>query len=270
MDRRDACPGTDLRTKVDITGCPPGIDHDGDGIEDPLDRCGDTPVGRKVDSQDCEIDSDGDGIVDALDQCSGTPACRVVDSKGCEFDADKDGVVDALDRCANTPVDEKVDDQGCVIAKAVELPAAQPIQTEPEQINTTPITSEPVIQPPAEIMAPATVMPVATATAKPIAITEARLPPAQPEENANSTVPAPHVAVDLAQAAAETNTAATATVNAPVSSESPMAASEKKTVTPHQPKAVAQPAKVKKIKPPMTKPAPAMGGRHYTGKSRLR
>ncbi len=105
------CPGRQL---LDVP-CkePKPVDSDGDGVVDGKDKCPNTPAGRKVDANGCELDSDGDGVVDALDKCPNTPAGRKVNADGCELDSDGDGAVDALDKCPNTPAGVKVDAQGC-------------------------------------------------------------------------------------------------------------------------------------------------------------
>jgi OmpA-OmpF porin, OOP family len=92
--RTIGCPGKQL---LDAPCKVP--DSDGDGVVDALDKCPNTPAGRKVNAQGCELDSDGDGVVDALDKCPNTPAGRKVNAQGCELDTDGDGVVDALDKC---------------------------------------------------------------------------------------------------------------------------------------------------------------------------
>jgi OOP family OmpA-OmpF porin len=59
------------------------MDSDGDGVTDDLDRCPNTPIGVKVDSQGCPLDSDGDGVPDYLDKCPNTPKGATVDARGC-------------------------------------------------------------------------------------------------------------------------------------------------------------------------------------------
>lgn len=106
------CPGRQLSD----TPCPiPPADTDGDGVIDAKDKCPNTPAGRKVNADGCELDSDGDGVVDALDKCPGTPAGRTVNADGCELDSDGDGVVDGLDKCPGTPAGRKVNADGCEI-----------------------------------------------------------------------------------------------------------------------------------------------------------
>ena len=51
---------------------PRSVDSDGDGVNDDIDRCPNTPLGATVDANGCEIDSDGDGVVDSKDQCPNT------------------------------------------------------------------------------------------------------------------------------------------------------------------------------------------------------
>ena len=96
-------------------------DSDGDGVTDDKDKCPDTPAGRKVNAEGCELDSDGDGVVDGLDKCPNTPAGRKVDANGCEMDGDKDGVVDGLDKCPTTPAGDKVDKDGCTLLSTIIL-----------------------------------------------------------------------------------------------------------------------------------------------------
>ncbi|MEW6132696.1 MAG: OmpA family protein [Pseudomonadota bacterium] len=107
------CPGQQ------IFGTPckdvPAKDSDGDGVTDDKDKCPNTPKGRKVNAEGCELDSDGDGVVDGLDKCPGTPAGRKVNADGCEIDTDGDGLVDGVDKCP--AVYAKTAD-GCPLAAA--------------------------------------------------------------------------------------------------------------------------------------------------------
>ena len=106
--RTIGCPGQPL------LGSPCKVpDSDGDGVFDNKDKCPNTPAGRKVNAQGCELDGDGDGVVDGLDKCPNTPAGRKVNAQGCELDSDGDGIVDGLDQCPGTPSGVKVDAQGC-------------------------------------------------------------------------------------------------------------------------------------------------------------
>ncbi len=61
------------------------------------------------------LDSDGDGVIDRLDKCPGTPKGIEVDDNGCPKDSDKDGIFDYLDECPNTPFGLKVDSRGCPV-----------------------------------------------------------------------------------------------------------------------------------------------------------
>jgi outer membrane protein OmpA-like peptidoglycan-associated protein len=75
-------------------------DSDGDLVPDKLDRCPNTPAGRKVNLLGCDVDTDKDGVADFEDQCptiAGTAAM-----KGCP-DADNDGISDDQDDCPNIP-----------------------------------------------------------------------------------------------------------------------------------------------------------------------
>ena len=57
-------------------------------------------------------DSDGDGVEDILDECPETPQGVPVDKKGCPFDDDKDGVANYLDKEPETPPGTFVDEYG--------------------------------------------------------------------------------------------------------------------------------------------------------------
>jgi len=67
------------------------------------------------------LDSDGDGVNDPLDQCPNTPGGATVDARGCELDDDHDGVVNRLDRCLNTPAGDKVDQYGCSLIVSISI-----------------------------------------------------------------------------------------------------------------------------------------------------
>lgn len=62
------------------------------------------------------LDSDQDGVLDIDDQCHETPRGRMVDENGCEVsrDSDNDGVNDDNDLCPNSEPNDKVDATGCV------------------------------------------------------------------------------------------------------------------------------------------------------------
>jgi len=121
FDTMDKCPNTPAGRKVNAEGCE--LDTDGDGVVDGLDKCPKTPAGRKVNAQGCELDGDGDGVVDGLDKCPNTPAGRKVNAEGCELDTDGDGIVDALDKCPT--VAAKTAD-GCPAPVVVPAPVAAP------------------------------------------------------------------------------------------------------------------------------------------------
>lgn len=57
---------------------PADKDSDGDGVADRLDSCPNTPAGRKVNTEGCEIDSEG--LVDADDSC---PTVYARTANGC-------------------------------------------------------------------------------------------------------------------------------------------------------------------------------------------
>jgi len=121
FDNMDKCPNTPAGRKVNAQGCE--LDGDGDGVVDGLDKCPNTPAGRKVNAQGCELDGDGDGVVDGLDKCPNTPAGRKVNAQGCELDTDGDGVVDAMDKCPTVPA--KTAD-GCPAAVVEPAPVVNP------------------------------------------------------------------------------------------------------------------------------------------------
>lgn len=80
--RTIGCPGREL------TGipCPAPVDTDGDGVTDDKDKCPNTPAGRKVDADGCEIDTDGDGLVDGEDKC---PTVYAKTPDGCPLEESK-------------------------------------------------------------------------------------------------------------------------------------------------------------------------------------
>ena len=61
-------------------------------------------------------DADSDGVDDSVDKCGNTPADITALVNGCDpadSDQDQDGVLDIFDNCPNTPVGYQVDDSGC-------------------------------------------------------------------------------------------------------------------------------------------------------------
>ena len=58
---------------------------------------------------------DKDGVLNSKDRCPNTPLGTKVDSNGCKIDGDddKDGVLNSKDRCPNTPFGNVVDEEGC-------------------------------------------------------------------------------------------------------------------------------------------------------------
>lgn len=100
------------------------LDSDGDGVEDAIDQCPDTPIGVEVDANGCQVfgDGDNDGVPDNLDQCPFTPEefqpVFGVTPDGClnvpEFeDQDGDTIINLQDQCPDTPLGEDVDSSGC-------------------------------------------------------------------------------------------------------------------------------------------------------------
>ena len=102
----DACPSQDAwGWDRDGDGCID--DSDGDGVDDPLDRCALGDDGTDVDQDgipdacDSYVDQDGDGVVDQSDLCMGH-------NDG--VDVDRDGVPDGCDELIDSDGDEVEDD----------------------------------------------------------------------------------------------------------------------------------------------------------------
>jgi hypothetical protein len=117
----------ELTINVTDNGTTIPSDNDGDGVDDSVDECANTPAGTTVDELGCPIviippsDTDGDGVDDSVDECQNTPDGTTVDSVGCELttpilDADGDGITDVMDTCPNTPPGTTVDFIGCAIS----------------------------------------------------------------------------------------------------------------------------------------------------------
>ena len=87
------------------------VDSDGDGIEDPDDRCPDQPedVDDFEDSDGCpDLDHDRDGVFDEVDACVMEPEDKdgFEDLDGCpELDNDQDRIDDLADKCPLEPED---------------------------------------------------------------------------------------------------------------------------------------------------------------------
>ena len=61
------------------------VDDDGDGVNNSLDQCDNTPSGATVNAQGCatsQIDTDGDGVYDDVDQDNNTREGADVDENG--------------------------------------------------------------------------------------------------------------------------------------------------------------------------------------------
>jgi hypothetical protein len=118
-DSVDQCPNTPAGDTVDAVGCSDSqLDDDGDQVSNADDLCPNTPAGETVDANGCSDsqDDDGDGVNNGLDQCPNTPANETADANGCspsQLDDDNDGVNNDVDQCPNTPAGATVDANGC-------------------------------------------------------------------------------------------------------------------------------------------------------------
>jgi OmpA-OmpF porin, OOP family len=116
----------DLRGVIGFVFEPPAYDRDGDGVDDPEDRCPDVPGPKSNDG--CPLDSDGDGIPDVEDACPYVKGPRTNDPKtnGCPpikdavppppEDFDQDGIPNVEDRCPKDKGDPHPEDlsrHGC-------------------------------------------------------------------------------------------------------------------------------------------------------------
>lgn len=120
----DQCPNTPNGESVNGNGCSLSqLDADGDGVNDLLDQCPNTPNGETADVNGCspsQVDTDLDGVFDDVDQCPSTPSGESANGIGCspsQLDTDNDSVSDDLDQCPNTPSGEAVDVDGCGLSQ---------------------------------------------------------------------------------------------------------------------------------------------------------
>ncbi|RMD96217.1 MAG: hypothetical protein D6812_17515, partial [Deltaproteobacteria bacterium] len=79
--------------------CPSPADMDGDGIDNEVDNCPETP-------NELQMDNDSDGVGDACDNC---PFVANNSDTDPQTDTDSDGVGDACDNCIDTPNPEQLD-----------------------------------------------------------------------------------------------------------------------------------------------------------------
>ena len=93
-------------------------DADGDGVNDPVDLCPDTPQGAQVDADGCadsQKDPDNDGITGLNDNCPTTanPGQEDTDGDGigdaCDPDIDADGIANESDNCPSIYNPNQVD-----------------------------------------------------------------------------------------------------------------------------------------------------------------
>ncbi|PWN57371.1 OmpA family protein [Abyssibacter profundi] len=120
-DTLDRCPNTPAGVAVTLEGCE--ADDDFDGVVNSIDQCPRTPNGVPVDATGCSADADLDGVLDAYDECPDSAPGAQVNARGCEGvqDADEDGVADSMDRCPGTGAGIVVDTEGCAIKQTFAL-----------------------------------------------------------------------------------------------------------------------------------------------------
>ncbi len=137
-DRLDSCLNTPRGAEVDGQGCP--LDGDFDGVPNGLDDCPGTPAVARhtVDIHGCPVDSDYDGLPDFADSCAFNPAGAVVDREGCPIDSDGDGVPDGLDDCPYTLVGVEVDKHGCIDLSMLSRPMVLNIAYAPGSFEVDP------------------------------------------------------------------------------------------------------------------------------------
>lgn len=120
-DNLDLCPQTPAGTEVDANGCELILDEDNDGVRDDVDQCPLTPAGMTVDENGCEVifgDTDADGFTDNIDLCIDTVGPFF--TRGCPadfYDQDNDGVLNIVDRCPITPPGIEINSEGCGAAE---------------------------------------------------------------------------------------------------------------------------------------------------------
>ena len=102
-------------------------DADGDGVNDPIDLCPDTPQGAQVDADGCaesQKDPDNDGVTGLNDNCPTTPNPGQEDTDGdgigdaCDPDIDGDGILNNADNCPGNSNPKQVDFDGDGIGDA--------------------------------------------------------------------------------------------------------------------------------------------------------
>ena len=102
-------------------------DADGDGVNDPIDLCPDTPQGAQVDADGCaesQKDPDNDGVTGLNDNCPTTsnPGQEDTDGDGigdaCDPDIDGDGILNNADNCPGNSNPKQVDFDGDGIGDA--------------------------------------------------------------------------------------------------------------------------------------------------------
>ena len=111
-DPDDRCPNEpeDMDDFEDTDGCP-DVDNDADGVLDVDDGCPMVPedVDTFEDTDGCpDPDNDGDKVLDVNDDCplEAEDADGFEDSDGCDdIDNDKDSILDVSDKCPNEPED---------------------------------------------------------------------------------------------------------------------------------------------------------------------
>ncbi|RKH07972.1 OmpA family protein [Corallococcus sp. CA047B] len=140
-----------LRVMLAVRYDTSGLDSDGDGVPDTLDRCPTQPEDKDdfEDYDGCpDPDNDGDGIADGDDACPSVKG--TVETKGCPVEPDKDtdgdGIIDKLDKCPDVPGLKDFD--GCPDTDMDEIPDGEddcPDVAGPPENNGCPYDAPPYV-----------------------------------------------------------------------------------------------------------------------------
>ena len=122
-DCDDGCPNDENKTDPGACGCGvPDTDSDGDGTADCDDGCPDDPAKISGGICGCGVaDIDSDGMADCFDNCPDDPLKVDPGQCGCgvaDTDTDDDGVLDCDDNCPGDPNDDQADLDGDFVGDA--------------------------------------------------------------------------------------------------------------------------------------------------------